>query len=391
MASKRTLESCHKVMDFRKLAEKRLPAPMFHYIDGAAEDEWTYRQNTSAFNQLELIPRFLVNVENIDMSTTVLGQKIDWPFFCSPTGYCRLFHHDGEVGAARAAARTGTIFCLSSIATTTIEEVAKASEGPKIFQIYVLKDRGLSQEYIQRCKDANYDALCLTVDVPSNGKRERDLVTGMTVPPKLGLSGYMNVMKHIDWSFNYLTHPPTPSMVNIEHKLPKGSSSISVMDFMNTQFDRTVTWKDAAWIIGQWDKPFAIKGILSVEDAKMAVEIGASAVMVSNHGGRQMDGCPAPIEVIGDIVDAVGDKLEVILDGGVRRGTHILKALAMGAKACMGGRAYLYGLAAGGEEGAYSSLKILKDEVQNNMILLGCTDISQISSDYLRKTESRLP
>ena len=160
---------------------------------------------------------------------------------------------------------------------------------------------------------------------------------------------------------------------------------------MNTQFDRTVTWKDAAWMIDQWDKPFAIKGILSVEDAKMAVEVGASAVMVSNHGGRQMDGCPAPIEVIGDIVDAVGDKLEVILDGGIRRGTHILKALAMGAKACMGGRAYLYGLAAGGEEGAYSSLKILKDEVQNNMILLGCTDISQISSDYLRKTESRLP
>ena len=371
-------------MDLRDLAEKRLPAPMFHYIDGAAEDEWTYRQNTSAFEQFELVPRFLVDVDKIDTSTTVLGQKIDWPFICAPTGYHRLFHPDGEGGAARAAARTGTIFCLSTISTTLIEDVAKASEGPKVFQIYVLKDRSLSKEYIQRCKEANYDALCLTVDVPSNGKRERDLVTGMTVPPKLGLSGYMNIARHINWSFNYITHPPTPSMVNLEHKVPAGSSSMSVMDFMNSQFDRTVTWKDAAWMIEQWDKPFAIKGILSVEDAKMAVEIGASAVMISNHGGRQMDGCPAPIEVLGDIVDAVGDKIEVILDGGVRRGTHILKALSIGAKACMGGRAYLYGLAAAGEEGAYRSLSLLKDEVQNNMILMGCTNVNQITPDRLR-------
>ena len=374
-------------MDFRDLAEKRLPAPMFHYIDGAAEDEWTYRQNTSAFEQFELVPRFLVDVDKIDTSTTVLGQKIDWPFICSPTGYHRLFHPDGEVGAARAAARTGTIFCLSTISTTLIEDVAKASEGPKVFQIYVLKDRSLSQEYIQRCKDANYDALCLTVDVPSNGRRERDLVTGMTVPPKLGLSGYMNIARHINWSFNYITHPPTPSMVNLEHKVPAGSSSMSVMDFMNSQFDRTVTWKDAAWMIEQWDKPFAIKGILSVEDAKMAVEVGASAIMVSNHGGRQMDGCPAPIEVLGDIIDAVGDQIEVILDGGVRRGTHILKALSMGAKACMGGRAYLYGLAAAGEEGAYRSLKLLKDEVQNNMTLLGCTKVDDITPDRLRRVQ----
>ena len=372
-------------MDFRELAQKRLPDPMFHYIDGAAEDEWTYKQNTSSFDQYELIPRFLVDVDKIDTSTTVLGQKIDWPFFCSPTGYHRLFHHDGEEGAIRAAARAGTMFCLSTISTTTIEDVAKASDGPKVFQIYVLKDRSLSQEYIQRCKDANYDALCLTVDVPSNGRRERDLRTGMTVPPKLGLSGYMNIAKHIDWSFNYLTHRPTPSMVNLEHKVQKNSSGTSVMDFMNSQFDRTVTWKDAAWMIEQWNKPFAIKGILSVEDAKIAADIGASAVMVSNHGGRQMDGCPAPFEVIGDIVEAVGDKVEVILDGGVRRGTHILKALAMGAKACMGGRAYLYGLAAAGEEGAYRSLSLLREEVQNNMILLGATSIDQISSKHLRK------
>ena len=382
--TKRKIAYCYNVEDFRELARKRLPSPMFHYIDGAAEDEWTYRRNTLAFNEHELVPRFLIDVENIDTSVEVLGQKISWPFLCSPTGFHRLFHHDGEAGAARAASRTGTIFCLSTISTTTIEEVAQSSEGPKVFQIYVLRDRGLSEEYIERCKEANYDALCLTVDVPSNGRRERDLRTGMTVPPRLTIRSYLDIATHLDWSVNYLLHK-TPSMVNIEHKVPKGTSDISVMDFMNSQFDRSVTWKDAAWMIKKWDKPFAIKGILSVEDAKKAVDVGASAVMVSNHGGRQMDGCPAPIEVLGDIVNAVGDKVEVILDGGIRRGIHILKAMAMGAKACMGGRAYLYGLAAGGEEGAYRSLNLLKEEVRNNMILLGTRSLEEVTIDHLRK------
>ena len=381
---KRKLKDCHNVMDFRELAKKRLPAPMFHYIDGAAEDEWTYKQNTSSFESFELVPRFLVDVHEIDTKTTVLGKEIEWPFLCSPTGYNRLFHHDGEIGAANVAAKTGTFFCLSTISTTLIEDVASANSGPKVFQIYVLKDRSLSEEYVERCKAADYDALCLTIDVPSNGRRERDFRTGMTVPPRLGLSGYMNIAKHIDWSFNYLIHRPTPSMVNLEHKV-SDSKGLSVMEFMNSQFDRTVTWKDAEWLISKWDKPFAIKGILSVEDAKKAVDIGASAIMVSNHGGRQLDGCPAPFEVIGDIVDAVGDRIEVILDGGIRRGTHILKALAMGAKACMGGRAYLYGLSAGGEEGAYKSLSLLKAEVENNMILLGATSIDKINREHLRK------
>ena len=382
--TKRKIAYCYNVEDFRELARKRLPSPMFHYIDGAAEDEWTYRRNTLAFNEHELVPRFLIDVENIDTSVEVLGQKISWPFLCSPTGFHRLFHHDGEAGAARAASRTGTIFCLSTISTTTIEEVAQSSEGPKVFQIYVLRDRGLSEEYIERCKEANYDALCLTVDVPSNGRRERDLRTGMTVPPRLTIRSYLDIATHLDWSVNYLLHK-TPSMVNIEHKVPKGTSDISVMDFMNSQFDRSVTWKDAAWMIKKWDKPFAIKGILSVEDAKKAVDVGASAVMVSNHGGRHMDGGPAPIEVLGDIVNAVGDKVEVILDGGIRRGIHILKAMAMGAKACMGGRAYLYGLAAGGEEGAYRSLNLLKEEVRNNMILLGTRNLEEVTIDHLRK------
>ena len=377
--TQRKLSKCHCVADFRTLASRRLPAPMFHYIDGAAEDEWTYQRNTSAFQNYALIPHFLVNVDKINTQVKVLGQTLDWPFLCSPTGYHRLFHPDGEIGVAKAAAKNGTLFCLSTLATSTIEEVAAASTGPKMFQIYVLKDRGLSQEYVQRCKDANYDALCLTIDVPVNGKRERDLKTGMTVPPKLSLNSYLNIAMHWDWSFNYLSRP-APQMANIIHRLTDKASDISVMEFMNQQFDRTVTWKDAAWLIKQWDKPFAIKGIMSVADAKRAVEVGATAIIVSNHGGRQMDGCPAPIEVLEDIVNAVGDKVEVILDGGIRRGSHILKALALGATACMGGRAYLYGLAGGGENGAYQSLEILKEEFRNNLMLLGCNRLNQIKA-----------
>ena len=379
------LKDCHNISDLRKAAEKRLPAAMFHYIDGAAGDEWTIKHNTNSFEQYEVIPNYLVDVDKIDTSTKVLGTQIDWPYICSPTGYHRLFHHEGEVAAANAASDMGTIFCLSTLSTTTIEEVAEKSKGPKVFQIYVLKDRSISVEYIERCKAANYDALCLTIDVPVNGRRERDLRTGMTVPPKLTLKSYLNIASKFDWTLNYLTHPPTPSMVNIEHRLKDAASDISVMDFMNSQFDRTVTWKDAEWMIGQWDKAFAVKGILSVEDAKRAKDIGASAIMISNHGGRQLDGCPAPFEMLKEIRDAVGDSIEIIVDGGIRRGIHVIKALAMGANACMGGRPYLYGLSVGGYNGAKYALQLLKDEVEQSMILTGVKNVNELNRSFLRR------
>lgn len=378
------LRHCHNVADFRLLAKKKLPAPIFHYMDGAADDELTLKRSTAAFDDYELIPNYLVDVEKIDMTTEILGQKIEWPVFLSPTGMSRLFHYKGEPVVARAAARAGTLYSLSTLATTSIEDVAASSDGPKMFQIYVLKDRGLNKEFIERCRAANFAALCLTVDVPVAGNRERDYYTGMTLPPRFTLGSMLSFAAHPAWTFHQLFSKKI-DLANVSHRFAGGSGgTTSVIEYMNSQFDRTVTWDDAAKIIDMWGGPFAIKGILSVQDAKRAAEIGATAIMVSAHGGRQMDSVPAPIDQIGRIADAVGDRIEIILDGGVRRGSHVLKALAMGARACSIGRAYLFGLAAGGEAGVDRALALLRAEVERGMILLGCKQIDQIDGSLIR-------
>ncbi len=378
------LRHCHNVADFRLLAKKKLPAPIFHYMDGAADDELTLKRSTAAFDDYELIPNYLVDVEKIDMTTEILGQKIEWPVFLSPTGMSRLFHYKGEPVVARAAARAGTLYSLSTLATTSIEDVAASSDGPKMFQIYVLKDRGLNKEFIERCRAANFAALCLTVDVPVAGNRERDYYTGMTLPPRFTLGSMLSFAAHPAWTFHQLFSKKI-DLANVSHRFAGGSGgTTSVIEYMNSQFDRTVTWDDAAKMIDMWGGPFAIKGILSVQDAKRAAEIGATAIMVSAHGGRQMDSVPAPIDQIGRIADAVGDRIEIILDGGVRRGSHVLKALAMGARACSIGRAYLFGLAAGGEAGVDRALSLLRAEVERGMILLGCKQIDQIDGSLIR-------
>jgi L-lactate dehydrogenase (cytochrome) len=378
----RALKRCYNIARLRERAKRRLPAPMFHYIDGAAGDEWTMRQNTSAFDRWELVPRFLVDVSEIDMSTTVFGQKIGLPFFCAPTAMSRLFHHHGEAAVARAASRAGTLYSLSSISTASIEEAAQAAAGPKLFQIYVFKDRGLNREFIRRCKDAGYAALALTVDVPVAGNRERDLVTGMTIPPKLTLASLLDFAMHPRWVWNYLTSPPI-ELANVRDRIRGGVTTL--VSFFNEQLDRTVNWDDAAWMIEEWGGPFAIKGILSVEDARRAAEVGASAVMISNHGGRQLDTSPAPIEVLPEIADAVGNRLEIILEGGVRRGVHVLKALALGATACSFGRPYLWGLGAGGEAGVDQALAILRADVERDMRILGCRNVREVDSARIRK------
>jgi len=385
MASYDRLKRAHNIADLRKLARKRLPAPMFHYIDGAAGDEWTLRRNTRAFDQYEILPRYLVNVQEVDTSTTVLGQPIEWPVVCAPTGMSRLFHHEGEPAVARAAAKSGTLYSLSSLSSVSIEDVATASDGSKMFQIYVFRDRELNKELIRRSKDAGYVALCLTVDVPVHGNRERDVRTGMTIPPALTFMSLLDIARHPRWVWHQVTGKPVV-LANVVHKIAEGSSSVSTLaQYIHSQFDPTVTWQDAAWMIQEWDGPFAIKGILTAADAKRAVEIGASAVIVSNHGGRQLDGVPAPLEVLAEIVDAVGGHAEVILDGGIRRGGHVLKALALGAKACMIGRPYLYGLGAGGEAGVSRSLEILRTEFTRDMALLGCRSIEEIRADCIRR------
>ena len=384
--SRRYLQRCQNIADLRRAAHRRVPAPMFHYMDGAAEDEITYRRNASDFDHLEFLPRNLVDISQIDPSTTVMGQRIDFPVILAPTGMSRMFHWEGERAVARAAARAGTIYSLSTVGTHSIEEVAAESAGPKWFQIYVFKDRGLVTEFIQRCKASQYHALCLTIDLPLTGNRERDFRTGMTLPPTFTLRSWIDFVLHPVWSATYVTSPPF-LMANIAHRIKSISRDNvnTLMTYIGDQFDRTVTWDDAAMMVKEWGGPFAVKGILNVEDARRAVDIGAQCLIVSNHGGRQLDHSPSPIEMLPEIVAAVGDRAEVILDGGVRRGTDVLKALALGARACMTGRCYLYGLGAGGEAGVSKALQILHDEIVRDMALLGTRNVAEITSHYVRR------
>lgn len=380
-----TLSRCNNIDDLRTLAKRRLPRSMFHYIDGGADDEVTLRRNTDAFDDYELQPRFLRPVNEIDTSVTVLGRNLDVPFLIAPTGMSRLFHHHKENAVARAAAQFGTFYTLSTLGTASLEEIAEEIGGPKMFQIYILKDRELTLEFVDRCKAANYDALCLTVDVPLAGNRERDKVTGMTMPPKFTLKSLLSFVTHPYWSFNYLLHPDF-RLANVVHRVDAlGKGAMGLIEYVNSQFDRTVTWDDAALIVEQWGGPFVIKGILTAEDAVQAREIGATAIMISNHGGRQMDCVPAPIDSLRPIREAVGGEIELIVDGGIRRGTHILKAMALGADAVSIGKAYLYGLAAGGQKGVELALQILKDELDRDMALMGCRKINELTREFVQR------
>jgi L-lactate dehydrogenase (cytochrome) len=377
------LDSALNIEDLHKLARKKLPAPMYNYIAGGADDESNVLGNTHAFDRKKLIPEYLVDVANIDLTTKVLGREISMPLFLSPTGMSRLFHHDGETAASKAAAAAGTYYSLSTLGATTIEDVAKACNGPKCFQIYVMKDRGLTREFIQRCKDANFDSLALTVDLPVASNRERELRYGFSMPPKLNLAGIAGFAMRPAWVYRALTHPKA-QFANMAHKIQEGSSkSTSLMDYIANQFDPSVTWDDMEWMMSEWGGPFAIKGILSAADARKAVNSGVSAIMVSNHGGRQLDGAISTFEALAPIADEVNGECEIICDGGIRRGTHVLKALASGATACSMGRPYLFGLAAGGQAGVTKALELLRAEIKTNMGLLGCTNISQIGSKHI--------
>ena len=376
----------HNTEDFREAARRRLPAPLFHYIDGGADDEWTMNRNTRSFEDVRLIPEGLADLSNMDLSVEVLGAKLDWPLFMSPTGMTRLFHHDGERAVAKAAAKFGTMYSLSTLSTVSIEEIGALTEGPKCFQIYIHKDRDLTYEFVERCKKANYTSMCLTIDTLVAGNRERDLRTGMVMPPNLTMKSLWSFATHLDWAFNYLTHEKF-ELANVKSSVKAGSDDnlVGVMEYIQSQFDRSITWEDARLLIEKWGGPFAIKGVMSVEDAKRARDVGASAIMISNHGGRQMDGSTAPFDMLGRIVDAVGDDLEIIVDGGIRRGSHVLKALAMGATACSTGRGYLYALAAGGQPAVERAIGRLRDEVERDMILMGLDNVSKLDRSKLQR------
>ena len=373
------LKDCHNFEDFRKLAKKKLPSPIFHYIDGGADDETTLKRNTESFSKCDLIPNVLKDVSNIDLSTTILGQKIDFPLFLSPTSMNRLYHHHGEKGTALAAKKMGTMFGTSTMATTSIEELGKLTNGPKLFQLYIHKDRSLTDNLIERCKQSGFNSMCLTVDTVVAGNRERDRKTGFSTPPKLTLKSLLSFVLHPQWTLNHFIGRKF-QLDNIIHTTKKGSSiEKSVIDYINEQFDPTMNWKDAEYCVKKWGGPFALKGVMSVEDAKRAVDIGCTAIMISNHGGRQLDGSRAPFDQLAKIVDAVGDKIEIILDGGVRRGTHVLKALAIGAKACSFGKGYLFALSAGGQKGVETVLKNMKEEIKRDMTLMGCSSIKELN------------
>ena len=377
------LKDCYRTSDFRKLAKQRLPSPIFHYIDGGADDEVTLAHNTDAFDAVDLVPNVLAGIGEVDMSVTVLGQQLKMPLFFSPTAMQRLFHHEGEFAIADAAKKYGTMFGVSTIGTRSIEELGARNDAPKLFQIYVHSDPGLTSNLIARCKAANFNALALTVDAIVAGNRERDYRTGMTTPPKLTLASLASMATHPNWTLNYLLREKF-DLPNISQAIEAGSKiQFSIVDYLDTQMKRTIDWDDAASMIEEWGGAFAIKGVMSVDDAKRCVDIGASAIMISNHGGRQLDGSRTPFDQLSAILDAVGGDIELIVDGGVRRGTHVLKALAMGATACSGGRMYLYALAGAGTAGVDRALALLRDEIERDMWLVGCPSVSKLKPSML--------
>lgn len=378
------LKNCHSFHDFRTLAKQKLPGPIFHYIDGAADDERTYRRNTEAYDDCDLIPNVLTGVESVDMSVEVMGQKLALPIYCAPTALQRLFHHEGERAVARAARKHGTMFGVSSLATVTIEEIADITDSPKMFQFYFHKDRGLNDALLERARAANFDVLALTVDTITGGNRERDLRTGFTSPPRLTLNSLMSFATHPQWAWNFLTREKF-DMPHLSGYVSEGTNvAVSVGEYFSTMLDQSMNWNDAEKLCAQWNGQFALKGIMSVEDARRAVDIGCTGIMVSNHGGRQLDGSRSPFDQLAEICDAVGDQVDVICEGGIQRGTHVLKALSVGAKACSGGRFYLYALAAAGEAGVDRALSHLRTEIERDMKLMGVTSLDQLCRENLR-------
>jgi len=377
------LQDCHNFQDFRTLAKRRLPGPIFNYIDGAADDETTYRRNTASFERCDLVPNVLRGVETIDMSVTVLGQKLATPFYCSPTALQRLFHHQGERAVAAAAAKYGTMFGVSSLGTVSLEELRKAHDTPQVYQFYFHKDRGLNRAMMQRAKEAGVNVMMLTVDSITGGNRERDLRTGFSIPFRLSLSGMMQLAVKPMWGINYVTHERF-KLPQLDEHVDMSGGAMSIARYFTEMLEPSMKWDDVAEMVRLWDGQFCVKGVMSIDDAKRAMEIGCTGIILSNHGGRQLDGSRAAFDQLAEIVDAVGDRIDVIMDGGVQRGTHVLKALSLGAKAVGVGRYYLFPLAAAGQAGVERALGQMRAEIERDMKLMGCHSIDQLSRKNLR-------
>ncbi len=377
------LKDCHSFGDFRELARRRLPSPIFNYIDGAADDESTYSRNTKSFDDCDLVPNVLRGSKEIDMSVEILGQKLDLPIYCSPTALQRVFHHEGENAVAAAADKYRTLFGVSSLGTVSMSEVRKKYLGPQCYQCYCHKDKTINQVMLQNAKDADVDIMMLTVDTITGGNRERDLKTGFSIPFKLTLNGIFQFLIKPMWALNYLTHAKF-SLPQLDDHVDMSDGPISIGRYFTEMLDPCLNWDDVAKMVEFWDGQFCLKGVMSVEDAKKAVEIGCTGIVISNHGGRQLDGSRSPFDQLSEIVDAVGDDIDVIMDSGIQRGTHVLKALSLGAKAVGGGRFYLFALAAAGQAGVERALSLMKDEIERDMRLMGVSTIAELSRKNLR-------
>ena len=380
----RRLARAASVADLRRIAKRRTPSGVFDYIDGAAEDERTLAANSADFGRITFRPRVLRDVGVVDASTTVLGRPTPLPLVLAPTGFTRIADPQGELAVARAATRAGLPYALSTLGTRSIEEMAAASgDGRRWFQVYVWRDRGLVREMIERAAAAGYEALIVTVDTAVLGRRERDVRRGFSLPPKIGLDTIVEGAIHPGWTWRFVRAEPIRFANVTGRDVNDGASAVTLAEYVNAQFDPGLSWADIEWMRTVWDGPIVLKGIQTVADAQLAAEHGIEAIALSNHGGRQLDDAPSPISLVAPVVDAVGDRLEVYCDGGVRRGSDIVKAVALGARACLIGRAYLYGLAAGGERGVDHVLGLLRDDVRRTMALVGAADIGALGRDLV--------
>jgi len=380
------LARAHEIADLRAFARRRLPKPIFDYLDGGADAERSLHRNASAFDGYEIIPDVLTDVSTIRTAATVFGQKTDWPLILSPTGLTRMFHSAAEPAVATAAGRHGLAYSLSTMGTTRLEALTPFASSPLLFQIYIFRDRGLTREFVARCKQAGYHGLMLTVDTPVAGNRLRDRRSGLSIPPRLTPRSMLDFALHPGWSLPALTGSRF-DLANVSHRIDAlGTGAMSLFDYIGGQFDPGLSWRDVEWLAAEWNGPLAIKGVMTPEDARQSIAAGATGVMISNHGGRQLDGAPAPIDQVGSVRDALGDGPDVICDGGVRRGSDVVKALALGATACSIGRPYLFGLAAGGEAGVDRALTILRDEFERTLALAGVPDVARLSARHVRSS-----
>jgi L-lactate dehydrogenase (cytochrome) len=385
----RRLSRAASVRDLRLIARKRLPRGVFDYIDGGAEDELTLRRNAEAFRRLEFRPRVLRDVGAVDTSTTLLGRPVPVPLVLAPTGFTRIASPGGELDVARAAARAELPYTLSTMGTRSIEEVAAVSSGRKWFQVYVWRDRGMMKEMLARAAAAGYEAIVITVDTAVLGRRERDVRHGFTLPPRLGPGTLLDGALHPGWTWDFVRAEPI-TFANITGTgVPDGAEAVNLAEYINGQFDPALSWRDLDWFRSAWDGPIVLKGIQSADDARLAADAGVEAIALSNHGGRQLDGSPPPAELIAPVADAIGDRAEIICDGGIRRGSDIVKAVALGARACMIGRAYLYGLGAAGERGVDHVLALLESDIRRTMALTGRRRMSELGADLVQRRTGR--